>query len=89
MEQIEIVTISKDELGRLIRAAVRDELNEREKRISLLGVKEAAKALKMHPQTVYKLKEKIGYVKHGGGISFDQKDLDQYIRTHRIKSKNQ
>jgi excisionase family DNA binding protein len=52
----------------------------------LMDVKEAAEFLNLSPRTLYKktCARQIPFLKLGGKLLFDRRELDEYIDAHRV-----
>lgn len=53
----------------------------------LLDIKEASKMLRLSSHSLYKMTsgKKIPFIKLGGKVLFDEKDLVDYVNSHRVE----
>jgi hypothetical protein len=71
-----LVVIEADEL----RSMIREELqrNKEHDEDHTLTVEEVATILKLHPKSVYRIKDQIGFEKHGKSIRFSKGNIRAY-----------
>lgn len=50
---------------------------------SLLTVEEVAGWLQVHPGHVYRIKDKIGFIKQGSAVRFKRSDVDRFINSNK------
>lgn len=55
--------------------------------MTLLSIKEASKMLRLSVHSLYKMTsgKKISFIKLGNKVLFDEKDLVDYVNSHRVE----
>ena len=77
-----MIILGESDLRRIIAEEVSKAIEVLQDPNKLLTVGEVSEILQVHPGHIYRIKDRIGFIKQGSSVRFKRSDVDAYINAN-------